>query len=153
MRRVRSLGAAAAALGLLLLAAPGATHAACTIGATGVSFGAYDVFSAVPVDATGSVVFQCDRRRPVSIGLDAGSAPGFGQRRMRQGSETLRYDLYLDAVRTLVWGDGTGGTRRYVRSPTPVDQNVTVTIFGRIPAGQDVAAGPYADSLMATIDF
>ena len=30
---------------------------------------------------------------------------------------------------------------------------MTLTIFGRIPAGQDVAAGSYSDSVVVTISF
>jgi spore coat protein U-like protein len=30
---------------------------------------------------------------------------------------------------------------------------VTVTVFGRIPAGQDVAAGIYSDTIIVTIQF
>jgi len=30
---------------------------------------------------------------------------------------------------------------------------VTVTVYGRVPAGQNVAAGSYGDSVVATIIF
>ncbi len=67
-------------------------------------------------------------------------------------SDALNYNLYLDAARTSIWGDGTGGTALFTVA-IPSGKAVNVTIFGRIPAGQDVAAGSYSDSIVVTIQF
>jgi spore coat protein U-like protein len=141
----------AALLGICLFLSP--VIAACTIGTTSVSFGAYDVFNAAPGDSTGTVVFDCDRRDPITIALDRGGAPSFNPRRMLKLSEPLNYNLYLDAARTTIWGDGSGGTQVYSNSRPPRNQNVTVTIFGRIPARQDISSGSYTNTITATINF
>ncbi len=56
---------------------------------------------------------------------------------MSNGGFHLSYQLYSNAARTTVWGNGTGGTvtvsARLVRQST---QNFTV--YGRIPALQGV---------------
>ena len=72
---------------------------------------------------------------------------------MSGGADALRYNLCLDAACAEVWGDGTAGTGRYVRSFPPDATVVQVTVYGQIPAGQDVAAGSYTDSVIATINF
>jgi spore coat protein U-like protein len=69
------------------------------------------------------------------------------------GSEVLSYNLYLDSTRTTIWGDGTGGSQTYTRSNPPTNQNIKVSVFGRIPAGQDVSAGSYSATVTATIFF
>lgn len=145
------LALALALSGIVGMAFP--VMAACTISTTAVSFGAYNVFSGSALDSTGSVIFNCDRRSNITIALDQGGAPSFNPRRMLKSGEALNYNLYLDAARTTIWGDGTGGTQVYANANTPRNQNVTVTIYGRIPAGQDVTAGSYANTVTATVNF
>ena len=128
--------------------------AACTISTTPVNFGAYDVFSSVATDSTGTVTYNCGRGdRNITIALDRGGAPTFNPRRMLKVAEALNYNLYRDAARTTIWGDGTGGTQSYFDSNPPNNTNVTVTIYGRVPAGQDVSVGLYTNSVAATINF
>ena len=62
MKRIRSV----LPLLILLLLAPEA-RAACNVSATGVSFGAYDAFSATPLDSTGSVTVSCDSVPPPDV--------------------------------------------------------------------------------------
>jgi len=126
----------------------------CTISAVGVSFGTYDVFSATPLDSTGSVTYTClsinisDR---ITIDLSRGGAPTFNPRQMRRSAETLNYNLYLDAAHSRIWGDNTSGASRY--GPAKPILTDTITIFGRMPAAQDASAGSYADTVVATINF
>lgn len=125
----------------------------CTITAVGVSFGTYNVFSASPLDSTGSVSYACQGiKNPdrITIDLSRGGASTFA-RRMLKGAEPLTYNLYLDAGHATVWGDGTTGTSRY--GPVQPLSSDTLTIFGRIPAGQDGSAGAYSDTVIVTINF
>jgi spore coat protein U-like protein len=125
----------------------------CTITAVGVSFGTYNVFSASPLDSTGSVSYVCVGNNPgdrITIDLSRGGASTFA-RRMLKGAEPLSYNLYLDAGHATVWGDGTTGSSRY--GPVQPLSSDTRTIFGRIPAGQDASAGAYSDTVIVTINF
>lgn len=149
--KVSSLAVTLAVLGLLM--APGLALAACTISASGVSFGSYNVFSSTPLDASGSVTYQCAPLAiNVQIHLSRGGATSFSPRQMRQGSATLNYNLYLDVARTIVWGDGTGGTQVY-SALAAVLIDIVVPIYGRVPAGQNVEPGSYSDTITATILF
>lgn len=123
---------------------------------TGLNFGSYDPFSPVPLDTTGQVQFVCVggfNIRSVTVQLSQGSSNSFTPRQMSSGSDRLNYNLYLDADRSMIWGDGTGGTQQ--RGPFIPGNNVlnTLTIYGRIPAQQWVAPGLYTDSLRVTIIF
>jgi spore coat protein U-like protein len=123
---------------------------------TGVAFGAYDVFSASPVDSVGSIAYECVGVGPsdaVAIELSLGDGAGFSSRRLVQGTHSLEYDLYVDAARTTVWGNGTSGTSRYQQIVPAEGSPTSVPVYGRIPAGQNAAVGVYSDTVIATIVF
>jgi len=145
------------AVGSVLVAILGAAApvqaASCTISTTGVGFGTYNVFTTTPLDSTGSVTYTCIGNASVTIALNKGSAATFNPRRMLKGSDALNYNLYRDATRTSIWGDGTGGTTAYSNASVSNNTAVTVTIYGRIPAQQDIRAGSYGDTITATINF
>jgi spore coat protein U-like protein len=138
-----------------VLALPSPAAAQCTVSASGVSFGSYDVFAPAPRDSSGSVTYECLVVVTVQITLSRGSAPTFTPRTLVQGAETLQYNLYLDNARSTVWGDGSGGTSVFTRTLAlgDVGQTVVVPVYGRIPARQDVSAGAYNDSITVTINF
>ncbi len=136
-----------------LLSSVAAIAATCSIGTTPVSFGAYDVFSTIPVDITGSITFNCDAAASVSVVLSKGGSSTYNPRRMLSGIEQLNYNLYLDAAKSTIWGDGTGSTSIYSNPSTPVNQNVTVTIYGSVPARQNAKVGSYSDTVTVTINY
>jgi spore coat protein U-like protein len=72
---------------------------------------------------------------------------------MSKGVEVLAYNLFRNAARTTIWGDGTGGTAVYSRANPPNNSNVNVTIYAQMPPGQDVSAGNFGDTVSATINF
>ena len=133
----------------------GPAQAACTISTSPLSFGSYNVFSPTPLDSTGSVTYRCGNSdHDITISLDRGGAPTFNPRRMLKGTEPLTFNLYLDAARTTIWGDGTGGTQTFFEhNPQGNNKDITITIYGRVPAGQDVSAGTYTNTVTATINF
>lgn len=126
----------------------------CTISVTSVAFGTYNVFTTTAVDSTGTITYQCNSKATnISISLSDGSSTTYSPRTLRKGSEILQYNLYSDAARTTVWGDGTDGTSVYTIANPSNNSNVTVTVYGRIPAQQDVSAGSYTDTVSAVINF
>jgi spore coat protein U-like protein len=139
--------------GLGVLAA-GRADAACTVSTTGVSFGTYDVFSTTAVTSTGSVIYRCAASdHDVQITISQGTSGTFSARTLIKGTESLSYNLFLDAAMTSVWGDGSGSTGAYTRHNPQNDRDVTVTVYGRISAQQDVSVGSYADTVVVTINF
>jgi spore coat protein U-like protein len=128
----------------------------CEISTAAVPFGNYNVFSSNDTDQTGSVSYNCFLAVSVNvrINLSRGSAPTFSPRQMKNGSNTLNYNLFRDAGRGTVWGDGTSGTSFFQVSVLPLlGTSGTVTVFGRVFAQQDAAIGSYSDSVVATVVF
>jgi spore coat protein U-like protein len=72
---------------------------------------------------------------------------------MKKGAESLTYNLYRDAAFATVWGDGSGTTGTYQIGNPPNNLNVNLTVYGRVPALQDVSAGSYSDTVIATVNF
>jgi spore coat protein U-like protein len=159
-RRMRPAAIALSLLGTLLVA-PDEGNAQlasmhCTVTtSTSVNFAGYDVFDTTPLDGTGDVTLECTQVGPsdlVSIEIGRGGARSFATRAMQNGTHRLEYNLYLNAARTILWGDGTGGSETF-RARPPTGQPLSVPIFGRIPPGQNVTPGDYSDRLIVTIVY
>ncbi len=130
--------------------------AVCTITTTPVALGAYDPVvanAAAPLNANGAVNVACTKGASATIDLGNGVNPnGTTNRQMANGLNMLGYGLYTNGTWTTVWCSGlTGGT---TVSYTSASKAVTaITVYGQIPAGQDVAVGSYADTVVATINY
>jgi spore coat protein U-like protein len=123
----------------------------CVLTAGSLAFGAYDPLVAndtTPLDQTGTFTIRCVKGVTADVGL--GDGLNTGRQMSDGGTELLDYELYQDAGRTTVWTDAGAGRYSYTaanRSAT------TLTIYGRVAAGQDVAAGSYTDTVVASAEF
>jgi len=130
----------------------------CTITATAVAFPNYDPIVAhatTPDDSTaGAVTITCTKGTAATIGLGLGSNALVNQRRMEDASASINYinyELYQTAARTTVWGNA---SPNLFTPPVAPDKNPhSFTVYGRIAAGQDVPAGTYNDTVVATVNF
>jgi spore coat protein U-like protein len=128
--------------------------------ANNIAFGAYDpanTNNTTALDGAGSVTVRCTRGSNAAIALDQGLAAAGASscttplRQMSDGGTSrLRYDLYSDSGRSTTWGCATTNDVDHLfTSLAPV----TFDTFGRVPAGQDVPAGSYADTVTVTVTF
>jgi spore coat protein U-like protein len=129
----------------------------CTMNSTPINFGNYDVFSATPLDAVGTITINCDRHvRTATVTLSQGLYGTFNPRRMTRsgGTDLLDYNVFTDVTRTVIFGDGTGGISPVlVNRPGPANRpwSANINMYGRIPPSQNVSVGTYSDSLTATV--
>jgi len=126
----------------------------CTITTTNVALGNYDPITAnltTPLDGAGAITVTCTQGTVATIGIDNGSNAQSGVRRMAGGASFLTYELYKDTGRTQVWG-GTGAAQMTLpAAPSTAPRNYPV--YGRVPQAQDVGAGAYLDTAIATVNF
>ena len=137
----------ALALALALAAAPAAAD--CDARVSGVDFGRFD--DEEGGDITGQLTVTCDG--PTAFEVAASEGYGSYRERTMYGPRgaVLRYNLYVDAARRRVWGDGeTGGTAR-IAGQSDGRKAATYTIYGRIPGGQTVRPGGYRDTVKVTV--
>lgn len=132
----------------------------CRMGVSSVAFGLYTPATPSPVDSAGNVRVLCWGRpsRGQSsfyvLRIDGGASGTPANRTMVSGPAPLFYNLFKNASRTDIWGDGTAGT-------TPLIQNLpgrffffrNHVVYGRVSAGQDPAPGLYGDIPTVTIEF
>ncbi|MDP9151155.1 MAG: spore coat U domain-containing protein [Myxococcota bacterium] len=131
----------------------------CTISTTAVAFGSYDPIvtnASTPLDSTGTVTTTCSTGASPQITLGQGANAGGGStdtvpvRQMASGAARLGYSLYQQTGRTTVWGN-TLATAPAAVTGTGVAQ--VFTVYGRVPAAQNVATGSYTDTVVATVNF
>lgn len=140
-----------------LVASVATPAAACTISSTGVAFGAYDPRATGHNNGTGTISVACPTNitAPV-VQLSTGQSGTYSTRRMSSGGWTLNYNLYTNSGRTVIWGNGTGGSQSLSLSGGTVSggqRRFSRTIYGRIPALQNVGAGSYGDTMVMTVIF
>lgn len=149
-----------AAVATLLLAHAGAASAiTCTASAGSTNFGAYNPLSAAPVDSAGTISVTCTNLLSILVGytieLSTGLSTNYAAREMANGANRLQYNLYTNPGRTVVWGDGTGGSSAVSDGYLLLLLSTTInySVYGRIPAGQNVAVGTYADTIVVTVTY
>lgn len=167
MMKPRTLARTAFAALALQAAAPAALAAAdCSIFTSTLNFGNYDVLDPAPTDSTTNILIICTRNPPpnnetVSYTLTLSVGGGsYANRTMANGANTIGYNLYTSPAMTpaTIWGNGTGGTSVVAASMQPLTAQNTIrlafhTIYGRIPARQDVRVGTYTGSVVLTMNY
>ncbi len=133
----------------------------CTISSSNIVFPSYDPTTNSAVTATGAITAYCTNGDLVSVALGAGANAGTGStaavpvRRMASGSSNyLPYHIYTTSGGTTEWGTGTIGTNQPAQQQsTSVKTPLTFTMNATILAGNDVIAGSYTDSVVATVTY
>jgi spore coat protein U-like protein len=122
----------------------------CTISATNLNFVDYNQLQD---DGQSQIQLTCTDATPWNVGLDGGRFPGALTSRRSMagpGPSQLDYQLFTNPARTNVWGNNVGSD---TVSGTGNGLPQTLDVYGRIPAGQSVRDGGYADTITATITF
>lgn len=147
---------------LLAVHAASAQTVCRLVSSTSLAFGSYDMLSGSPRDSLSTVDVNCSRNGGpqnvvVTLGLDPGMhGTSVSARRMAHtggSGDYLSYGLFRDVGRSSVWGYSAGmdAVSQVVAVPNNGSASTTFTIFGRIPALQNVTAGTYTDSVRVTL--
>ena len=128
----------------------------CTISTAPLAFSQYDPVIAnasADLDGTGRVTVACTKGATPNIGLGGGSSASGTARRLSDGSGVnyLTYELFQDSGRSVAWTSSGSGMLTPVAATSKAARDFTV--YGRIAANQDVPAGSYTDSVVATVNF
>ncbi len=122
----------------------------CQVSASDLAFGTYDPGSATDATGTSTISVKCSLLTPYTLGLSYGANASGNVRQMANGTERLSYQLYQDAAGLNIFGLvsdllGASGVGTGLTVPT--------TVYGKIPAGQNVAPGSYSDQITVTLDY
>ena len=145
----------------LLFSSETAAIYSCNVSTTGLNFGQYRPFNLVQQDNNGNIAVSCQLLQIIGllvsyeIRLSSGQSGNYNARQLRNAGNSLNYNLYRNAARTNVFGNGTAGTvfiaDGYLLSIGVITRNYPV--YGRIPAGQNVRAGSYTDVITITVTY
>jgi spore coat protein U-like protein len=130
----------------------------CIINSTNIAFGNYDPTSATAATAQGSVTARCTKGDVVYVELGQGAHTGTGStaavpvRQMASGTNMLPYHIYTTSGGTTEWGAGTAN-RPASQTSASVGTPLAFVTYGSLPAGTDVPAGSYTDSVVATVTY
>jgi spore coat protein U-like protein len=146
-----------AAVGIALLTSTDAYAIRCKVSVNPINFGIYMPVSPTNVDVNGQIDVRC-QAQPGSFTVIIG--PGVSGNQLARtlsagGTGLLDYNLYIDAARTRIWGDGNLPTFVVsgVRSSRGRPTNYIYPVYGRIFAGQGANPGIYNDNLLVTVLF
>jgi spore coat protein U-like protein len=136
-----SAGTATSTLGVQVVVQP-----SCTVSGATLDFGSYT--SGQPGET--QIAYSNCPAGQLRFQLDGGINGTTSVRKLGNGGGgLLDYRIFRDSARTQNFGQG--GEARLITLAAPGSGNVSV--YGRIPAGQAVAAGTYTDTVVITLDF
>jgi len=125
----------------------------CRIVTSDLAFADYDPLlhnATLQLDGAAQVTMLCTRGAQAAIVIDGGRHFTGSNRALAGGTERVSYQLYRDEGRTQIWGS-VGSVLQFVSNGVARPEQVTV--YGRIPPGQEVQSGVYTDVVTATVDF
>jgi spore coat protein U-like protein len=151
-----------AALVLTFSAAAHAKPANCSFTITNLNFGTVDLTANTTFDTTATLSANCTGNNNAIVRVCPNLANGTGgstsgdPRLMLSGTNQLKYNLYQDSARTIVWGSLLDA---FASSPPTIDitlngsgsGSTSATIYGRVWAAQQaLPPGSYTSSFSGT---
>ena len=140
--------------------------AQCQINAPVFNFGRHQMSSsAPPVQTNGTISVTCTRhpqdRLSVQVLFDLkGVMVQIPPRSMRDqiGGAYLAYDMYIDAARTRIWGDGTQGSEFFTSRCLLDERNRVCTLpfvlYGRVNGAQSaIPPGPFLGAVVSRLEY
>ena len=150
-------------IGIGIGAAPAATTVSCTVAAAGIAFGIYNPLNGNGDASTGGLTIICSGRGSGSTNVtgnvtwSTGLSGSYATRTMKSGNNALNYNIFWDTTYSQIMGDGSGGsfagTTGSFRVTAGGTSTSTGTMYGFIPASQDVAPGSYTDMITVTVTY
>lgn len=145
-------------LGLVPAWADAGSDVRCDLSVTPLNFGEYSPVATRPVDFTATVAVDCRAANEMPTAVDASISFIFNGASsvpsLQSGNQTLRYQMYLDAGRSVLWHANRDISvfSGYVSASMPLRR--TLTIYGRLPARQfSSKVGFYDDVITITLTY
>lgn len=142
----------------------------CGVAASPLSFGIYEHLNPFSTTSQATILVGCQEQALLGLGstlvtysvsLDGGNTGDVSNRAMSGSTHQLHYNLYRNSSHTLVWGDQPGEQTLGAMDVPSCLLNLsgctlvtkTYEVYGRIPAGQSIAAGIYSDTITVTVTY
>ena len=133
----------------------------CTVTATALMFGVYIPYRTSPTDSTATLKVTCTTsgtaEAQVSGSIALVGSTSANDRRLTSNQFELRFNMYLDPMRTRLWGNGIDqGSSVPISGVASLNApyRQTITVYGRIPPmALSAGAADYFDTVTAVLDY
>lgn len=142
-------GAAQAGTDTDTLTVTATVQSGCALTGGSLDFGQYTAGQATNLDAVGAINYTNCGPGTLTFELDGGGSANVADRQMSSGANKLKYQIFRDASRSANWSTGANAKQQQLL----VTQSGKIDVYGRIPSGQVVPAGSYADTVTITLTF
>ncbi len=136
-----------------------AKQAICSVSITApVNFGTIDPYDSTPETTLGEAKVTCtnikEKEDDITYTLSF-AVTGKGSRVIKNGTNSLSYNIYNDKAYTQILGDGSNGTILISKTYKNVSSDFTdtYTIYANIPVQPAAINGDYSDSLLVTLQY
>lgn len=123
---------------------------ACAVSATSLAFGTIDPLVNTETLSTSTISVSCSESTSYTVALGPGNGT-IEDRYMVSDTHKLSYNLYTDSSRSMIWGDGTGGSTTV--SGTADSSGTDHTVYGHVPWQPSAVPGTYSDSIVVTVSY
>jgi len=138
---------------------PAPNYTCIILSAANITFTSFNPYDATPETANGSVRIRCTNNGSTdtvnyTVTLSAGSSGNQTARLVKNGVNSVSYNLYKDSVYTQILGDGNSGTFTISNTYTlgmSASRTDTYTIYGRIPVQPLAKPMTYTDTITVTL--
>lgn len=124
------------------------------LSASRFNFGAYDPLSTLPTDVQATYTLQCIPAHPnerLNLQITVLPTAGISDTLHASGTgKSVRFGFYQDPQRTIAID---ANTRIVITDRLSITHEYPLTIYGRLPAKQNVPAGIYRTSLSFIIEY
>ncbi|MGF1474353.1 MAG: spore coat U domain-containing protein [Geminicoccaceae bacterium] len=120
----------------------------CAVAGGTLNFGTYTSGQNADLDAQTTISYT-NCAGTLTFELDGGASQDEAARTMVSGTNALNYQLFRDSGYSQIFGSG--GNSYELQLFVPFSGEIDV--FGRIPGGQAVPIGDYADTVTITLTF
>lgn len=148
---VRTLTLALLLAGISAVAPVIARAANCTLSSRAVAFDNYIPLNGAALNRTARIlVATCNGSGILTVALGTGQSNSYAPRSMLSATtrDQLDYNLYTGAARTAIRGGDSVTVTQAFNS-----NRVRLSVYGRIPAMEDIAPGNDTDHIAATVTF
>ncbi|WWO97903.1 MAG: spore coat U domain-containing protein [Candidatus Dasytiphilus stammeri] len=97
--------------------------------------------------SAGKLRINCTKDVTYSIALNNGLQPDGNERRMKGEGGFIKYALYQNAARTILWDPHNPMTRR------GNGEEIPLIIYGRVPPQPTPSSGTYNDTITVTVSW
>ena len=127
----------------------------CTITFNDINHGTVTSLAANNDAASAGDNITCSFADAYSIAFNVGTGGGtYATRTLANGTNTLNFNVYSDASRTTIWGDGTGGSAVVTGTSTGGNVANPLTVYSRVFGPQTgKPEGTYSSTITATATF